>query len=160
MSKAIDHIQDQLDEAAREATQHIQAELMADTPEAKKAASEGYDRALVNIDKLVNLMGATKNDEAQPTPDMMVDSLLLRMEDAAESGNLSEYKRLREQRADLVKRFGRGGSVTSSKTYKTGSSTLSGNIPDLLTKMEAAANSGDMTLYKQLRKQRNEAMAV
>ena len=159
MSEATKHIQSQIDEASKEAAQYIQSEYEADTPEEKKLASDNYGKALDKITKLETLLSNTKNEEAQPTPDMTVDTLQMQMEAAAEAGNKSEYKRLREQRADLIKRFGRGASVSSSKAYQADHPALSGNRPDLLAKMQAAAEAGDMTMYKELRKRRNEAMA-
>ena len=105
----------------------------------------------------------TQHQSGGYTPHDQIRALDILMDEAANSGDGNTYKMYRAQKRELVGKYGTPGHVTNissrnpqiDELKKIANSYQSEHCgADLPTRMEAAANAGDMETYKELRAQR------
>lgn len=107
----------------------------------------------------------TQHQDGGFTPHDQIRALNVLMNEAAASGDINTYKMYRTQKRDLVRKYGTPGHTTSTsarnpqidelkKIAKSYQSEHCGAA--LETRMEAAANAGDMGTYRELRAQRKQ----
>ncbi|GEM_PF-4735849 len=119
---------------------------------------------LTESQKAVEAAGktVTQHQNGGFTPHDQIRALDVLMNEAAATGDMSTYKMYRTQKRDLASKYGTPGHTTSTSARnpridelkKIANSYQSDNCgASIETRMEAAANAGDMATYKELRAQ-------
>jgi hypothetical protein len=124
---------------------------------------------LTESQKAVEAAGkvVTQHQDGGFTPHDQIRALDVLMDQAAIT-DPSAYKMYRVQKRELVAKYGAPGPITSTSArnpkvvelVKIANNYQSENCgADITTRMEAAANAGDMATYKELRAQRRQQQA-
>lgn len=141
--------------------------------EEQELIGKKLDYVAVLIDRMSKTQAAveqagktvTQHAEGGYTPHDKIRALDILMNEASATGDMNSYKMYREQRRELASKYGTPGKTTSTSARNPNTDELKKIVnsyasehcgADLATRMEAAANAGDMKTYKELRAQRQQ----